>query len=148
MSVLPEIALAGLRVATGSFFVLSGYHKLFNAERHKTITDTLVKDGIPFVSVNQWFVPCVELMAGLAVTFGLLTQLAALGLLVICLMATCVDGLKRIPAWKPLDKGDYADDVLYLPEVIYMLILAVFVAGGAGQFSLDAYAGYVLAYMF
>jgi hypothetical protein len=31
---LPEMALAINRVAVGLFFFLSGYHKLFNAQRH------------------------------------------------------------------------------------------------------------------
>jgi hypothetical protein len=31
---LPEMALAVNRVAVGLFFFLSGYHKLFNAQRH------------------------------------------------------------------------------------------------------------------
>jgi hypothetical protein len=31
---LPEMALAINRVAGGLFFFLSGYHELFNAQRH------------------------------------------------------------------------------------------------------------------
>jgi len=37
-----------------------------------------------------------------------------------------------------IDKVDVIDDVLYLPEVLYMVLLALFVANGAGPFSLDA----------
>jgi len=34
-------AIAAMRFALGSFFVLSGFHKLTNTERHKTFVETL-----------------------------------------------------------------------------------------------------------
>lgn len=134
------IAFTALRAATGSFFVLSGYHKLFNKARHASLTGTLKADGIPAVWAMQWFVPAVEFLGGLGVTTGTLTPLAALGLLAICTVATCTDGLGRIAAWSPIDRADYVDDVLYLPEVIYAAILAYIVAHGAGPWSVDAIA--------
>ena len=70
--------------------------------------------------------------------FGFLTPLAALGLIAICVVATCTDGLKRIRSWQPLDKADAVDDLLYLPEFIYVILLSFFVAAGAGPLSLDA----------
>jgi len=36
-----DIALTLNRIAVGAFFMLSGYHKLFNAERHRTVVDEL-----------------------------------------------------------------------------------------------------------
>jgi uncharacterized membrane protein YphA (DoxX/SURF4 family) len=139
-AIAAPIAYTGLRVATGSFFVLSGFHKLFNKARHAGLVSTLTADGIPAVPVMQWFVPAVEFSAGLGVTFGAVTPLAALGLFAICAVATCTDGLGRIGAWKPIDRADYVDDVLYLPEVIYAAILAMLVVTGAGPYSVDAIA--------
>lgn len=133
-----SLALTANRMAAGAFFTLSGYHKLFNKARHASVTATLAGDGIPEVKVMQWFVPSVEFAGGLGVLFGFLAPVAALGLIGICLVATLVDGLKRIPAWKPLDRADYCDDVLYLPEVLYCIMLALVVAGGAGPLSIDA----------
>jgi putative oxidoreductase len=130
--------LAFARVATGSFFAFSGYHKLFNAKRHATIVATLEACRIPFIPVMQWFVPGVEFSAGLGVAFGLLTPLAALGLIAICIVATCTDGIKRVRAWAPIDKADAIDDALYLPEVLYVILLSFFLAQGAGPYSLDA----------
>jgi uncharacterized membrane protein YphA (DoxX/SURF4 family) len=86
----------------------------------------------------QWFVPGVEFLGGLGVAFGFLTPLAALGLATICLVAAYADGITRIEAWGAIDRADVIDDVLYLPEVLYILLLALFVANGAGPFSLDA----------
>lgn len=132
------VALTLLRVATGTFFVFSGYHKLTNAERHKYLVQTLYDCGVPLVPVMCWFVPGVEFSAGLAVTLGLLTPLAAIGLSCVCLVATCTAGLKRIrKLYTPIDKADYLDDVLYLPEVCYILMLLPFIASGAGPISLD-----------
>ena len=53
-------------------FMLSGYHKLFNAERHRTFVDELKALGVPAVGFNQWWVPLVEFTAGGAVLIGLL----------------------------------------------------------------------------
>ena len=127
-----------VRVATGVFFVFSGYHKLTNAERRAIFVGTLQSCGIPFIPVMQWFVPGVEFLGGLGVAFGFFTPLAALGLAVICLTAACADGMRRVRTWGAIDKADVIDDVLYLPEVLYIFLLALFIANGAGPFSLDA----------
>ena len=129
------IPFAIARIATGSFFALSGFHKLFNRARHRLPLEAC---GVPWIRVMQWFVPSVELSAGLGLAFGFLTPLAALGLIAICVVATCTDGLKRIRSWQPLDKADAVDDLLYLPEFIYVILLSFFVAAGAGPLSLDA----------
>ena len=86
----------------------------------------------------QWFVPGVEFLAGLGVAFGFLTPLAALGLATICLVAVYADGINRVKGWGAIDKADVIDDVLYLPEVLYVMLLGLFVANGAGPFSIDA----------
>jgi hypothetical protein len=44
-----EIPFAIARVATGSFFALSGFHKLFNRARHRTLVNTLKDCGVPCV---------------------------------------------------------------------------------------------------
>lgn len=134
---LPAILTVN-RVAVGCFFALSGYHKLFNKTRHASMLATLEADHIPEPRANAWFVSSVEFLGGLGVIAGLLAPLAALGLLTISMVATCTDGLRRIPGYAPLDKGDYACDVLYLPEVLYCIMLAAVIAAGAGPYSLDA----------
>ncbi len=135
---LTDVALTLNREVLGVFFAISGYHKLFNVGRHKSITDTLVADGVPLVTFNEWFVPIVEMLGGLALVVGLLTIPAALGCVAICTVATCVDGFKRIKSWSPIDKADAVDDVLYLPEVLYIVMLLVVVFAGPGPYSIDA----------
>src|ERR1700739_257111 len=93
---LPETALAISRIAVGLFFLLSGYHKLFNAQRHAALVLALQSAGLRHVTVLQWLVPGAEFAGGLAVAIGLLSVPAALGLLILSIGATLTDGIKRI----------------------------------------------------
>jgi uncharacterized membrane protein YphA (DoxX/SURF4 family) len=133
-----DIALTLNRIAVGAFFMLSGYHKLFNAERHRTVVDELKVLGIHALGFNQWWVPLVEFSAGGAVLIGLLAPLAALGLLVLILVAIVTSGPQRIKVYKPIDEADRIDDWLYLPEVLYAFMLIMVVSAGAGPYSVDA----------
>ena len=133
-----DIALTLNRIVVGSFFMHSGYHKLFNSERHRTFVDELKALGVPAVGFNQWWVPLVEFSAGAAVLIGLLAPLAALGLFVIILVAIATSGRQRIKLYKPIDEGDRIDDWLYLPETLYAFMLIIIISAGAGPYSLDA----------
>jgi uncharacterized membrane protein YphA (DoxX/SURF4 family) len=133
-----DIALTLNRIAVGAFFMLSGYHKLFNAQRHRTFTDELKALSVPALGFNQWWVPLIEFSAGAAVVIGLLTPLAALGLLVITIVAIATSGRQRIKLYKVIDAADRIDDWLYLPETLYAVMLIVVIAVGAGPYSLDA----------
>ena len=133
-----DLALTLDRIAVGAFFMLSGYHKLFNAERHRSIVDELKSLGVPAIRFNQWWVPLVEFGAGAAVLVGLLAPLAALGLLVIIIVAIATSGRQRMRLLKPIDQADRIDDWLYLPETLYAFMLIMIVSAGAGPYSLDA----------
>ena len=133
-----DLALTLNRIAVGAFFMLSGYHKLFNAERHRLFVDELRGLGTPAPRFNQWWVPLVEFTAGGGVVIGLLAPLAALGLLVIILVAIVTSGRQRIKLYKPIDEADRIDDWLYLPETLYAFMLIIVVSAGAGPYSLDA----------
>src|ERR1700759_963000 len=126
-----DLALALNRIAVGAFFMLSGYHKLFNAERHRTFTDELKGLGVPALGFNQWWVPLIEFTAGGGVLIGLLAPLAALGLLVIILVSIATSGRQRIKLYKPIDEGDRIDDWRHLPETLYAFMLSIVVAAGA-----------------
>ncbi len=59
-----SLAMTLNRIAVGAFFMLSGYKKLFNAERHQAITEELKALGVPAIGFNQWWVPSVEILRG------------------------------------------------------------------------------------
>ena len=86
-----DIALTLNRVAVGMFFMFSGYHKLFNAERHRLLAEELRSLHVHAVGINQWWVPLVEFFAGGAVVIGLVAPLAALGLLFVILVANATN---------------------------------------------------------
>jgi uncharacterized membrane protein YphA (DoxX/SURF4 family) len=133
-----DIALTLDRVAVGMFFMFSGYHKLFNAQRHRAFVEELTSLHVAALWINQWWVPSVEFAGGSAIVIGLLTPLAALGLLAIVLVASFTSGRLRIAGYQPIDRADRIDDWLYLPEVLYAFMLILFVSAGAGPYSLDA----------
>jgi uncharacterized membrane protein YphA (DoxX/SURF4 family) len=87
---------------------------------------------VPALGFNQWWVPSVEFSAGVAVLIGLLAPLAALGLLVIIVVAIATSGRQRIKLYKPIDTGDRIDDWLYLPETLYAFMLIVIISAGTG----------------
>jgi uncharacterized membrane protein YphA (DoxX/SURF4 family) len=137
----PDAALTLNRVALGAFFAITGYHKLFNASRHATLTRTLEDDGVHVVPIMQWLLPSAEFGGGCALIVGFLSVLAAFGLFVICAGALALDAVKRIRSWQPLDRADWLGDLLYVPEALYCIGLAVVMLAGPGPWSLDAAIG-------
>jgi len=136
-----DLALTLNRAVLGFFFLFSGYHKLFNRSRHATLVATLKDCGVPLLGFNQWFVPCVEFFGGLSLLFGILSPLACMGLICICLVAVKTDGLKRITSYQPIDKADWCDDLLYLPEFLYIIGLVIVLCAGPGPFTWPSLVG-------
>jgi uncharacterized membrane protein YphA (DoxX/SURF4 family) len=141
----PDAALTLNRVALGVFFAISGYHKLFNASRHATLTRTLQDDGVHDLPMMQWLLPSAEFSGGCALILGLLSVLAAFGLFVICVGALAFDAVKRIRAWLPIDRADWLGDLLYVPEALYCIGLTVVMLAGPGPWSVDARIAALLA---
>jgi uncharacterized membrane protein YphA (DoxX/SURF4 family) len=132
-----DFALLVERVAVGSFFAISGYHKLFHKERHAAMVKTMEELNIPAVKFNQWWVPFWEFAAGTTLAVGFLTIPSAIILGCICLVATCTAGFRQAMAYGPVDAADHLDDILYLPEVLYGIMLITTLCAGPGKFSLD-----------
>ena len=141
----PNAALTLNRVALGAFFAIGGYHKLFNASRHATLTRTLQEDGVHAVPIMRWLLPSAEFSGGWALIIGFLSVIAASGLFVISAGAIALDALKRIRSWQPLDRADWLGDLLYVPEALYCIGLTVVMLAGPGPWSLDAIIASLLA---
>lgn len=136
-----EAAQTIMRVAVGSFFAFSGYHKLFNPQRKANLLATFKADHIPAPNFNVYWVPFWEMTGGAMVAMGLFAAFAASVLSIICITACLAEAKGRITAYKPIDKADWIDDLLYLPEVLYLIMLLPIVAAGAGPFSIDRFIG-------
>jgi putative oxidoreductase len=124
------------RLVLGLFFAISGFHKLFNADRHAQLVATLEASHIPWPSFNQWWVPSVEFLGGLALMFGILAPLASLALAIECVIAIGTDGWKRVGSYRPIDNADWVDDLLYLPETLYTVGLLVVATFGPGPLTI------------
>ena len=125
---LVTTSILAMRIAVGVFFAISGFHKLTNKTRHEALRATLIKDKVPFIRFNEWFVPTCEFLSGMAVAVGLLTFYNALVLLIICAVACLVDAPARVREYQPINRLDEIDDWLYLPEVCYLFMLLVVAA--------------------
>jgi putative oxidoreductase len=132
-----DATLLVIRLAVGGFFAVSGAHKLFNPARRQALRETFTADGVTFAPM-MYLVPAGELAGGLGLALGALTVFAALGLAALCIGACVLDGFKRIPAMRPLDGADRVGDLLYLPEVLYILCLLAVLSFGPGIYSLDS----------
>ena len=123
------------RVLTGIFFCISGGTKLFVPAQFKTMEQTLSESHVPFPHANALFASLAEFACGAALAVGLLTPLCALVLAVDMIVAIATNRIHSIQA-----KGAFAwlDDFLYLPEVLYVLILVWLMFSGPGRYSIDA----------
>ena len=126
--------ITAVRVLIGIFFCISGGTKLFVPSQFSVMERTLAESHIPFPHASAFFVSLVEFVAGAGLVVGLLTPLCALVLLIDMIIAVATNRVHSIQASTPLS---WLDDFLYLPEVLYVMILAWLIFSGPGRYSLD-----------
>ena len=130
--------LTTIRVWIGIFFCISGGTKLFVPGRFSVMEQTLVQSHIPFPHANAILVSLVEFAAGAGLTVGLLTPLCALVLALDMVIAVATNRIHSIEATGVLG---WLDDFLYLPEVLYVMILVWLIFSGPGRYSVDGLIG-------
>jgi len=128
------IPITAVRVLIGIFFCISGGTKLLVPTQFSTMERTLAESHIPFPHANALFVSLVEFVCGAGLVLGLLTPLCALLLVVNMIFAIATNRIHSIQA-----SGLFAwvDDFLYLPEVLYVMILVWLIFSGPGRYSID-----------
>jgi putative oxidoreductase len=126
--------MTAARILTGIFFCISGGTKLFVPAQFSVMEHTLAESHIPFPHANALFVSVAEFAGGAGLAFGLLTPLCALALAINMIVAVATNRIHSIQA-----KGVLAwlDDFLYLPEVLYVMILVWLMFSGPGRYSID-----------
>ena len=132
---LQPYAILLVRVSIGLFFAISGANKLFVAGGTKPVYDTLVKVNVPFPRQTAYFVSSVEFVGGSLVTVGFLSSPACAALMIDMIVAILTNTLSTVP--KGLSSLNWLDDVLYLPEVLYVLFFIWLICSGPGKFSVD-----------
>jgi putative oxidoreductase len=132
---LEQYAILLVRVSIGLFFAISGANKLFVTGGTKPVYDTLVKAKVPFPQLTAYFVAGVEFVCGSLVTVGFLSSPACLALMIDMIVATLTSAVSTVP--KKLSALSWLDDLLYLPEVLYVLFFIWLICAGPGKFSVD-----------
>ena len=132
---LEQYAILLVRVSIGLFFAISGANKLFVAGGTKPVYDTLVKAKVPFPRQTANFVAGVEFVCGSLVTVGFLSSPACMALMIDMIVATLTSALSTLP--KGLSPLSWLDDLLYFPEVLYVLFFFWLICSGPGKFSVD-----------
>jgi putative oxidoreductase len=132
---LEQYAILLVRVSIGLFFAISGANKLFSANGTKQVYDTLVKAKVPFPRQTAYFVAGVEFVCGSLLAVGFLSSFACVALLIDMVVAVLTNTLATVP--KGLSSLNWLDDVLYLPEVLYVLFFIWLICSGPGKFSVD-----------
>jgi putative oxidoreductase len=132
---LEQYAILLVRVSIGLFFAISGANKLFVAGGTKPVYDTLVQAKAPFPRQLAYFVCTVEFVCGSLVTLGFLSSPACVALMIDMIVATLTSAVTTLP--KNLAPLNWLDDLLYLPEVLYVIFFLWLVCSGPGKFSVD-----------
>src|ERR1700729_1382240 len=130
-----QYAILLVRVLLGLFFAISGANKLFVAGGTKPVYDTLVQAKVPFPHQMAYFVSGVEFVCGSLVTVGFFSSAACVALLIDMIVATLTSAIATLP--KGLSALSWLDDLLYLPEVLYVLFFIWLICSGPGKFSVD-----------
>jgi putative oxidoreductase len=131
---LEWVAILLARVAVGLLFSLSGRAKLFVPERREEMRQTLIKAHVPFSEFNAAFVSTVEFVCGLLLVVGAMMPLASALLAGVMIVAIATTTIRKIKATSPLE---WLAGFLYLPEVLYLVILFWLFFSGPGWLSID-----------
>jgi putative oxidoreductase len=122
------------RLSVGGLFALSGSGKLFVPSSREEMVRTLRAARVPAPAANAVFVSSVEFVFGSLLAIGFLTPLSCVMLsgVMVGALATTV-----LPAVKASSFAEWLASVLYLPEVLYLVILIWLFLSGPGWFSVD-----------
>ena len=139
-----EFAILLARVSLGVFFAISGGNKLFDASRTRQMYETLAGAGIPFPHFMTYFVSSVEFISGCLLVIGLLTTVSCAALIIQMIVAITTVQIAMIP--KGLSFLNWLDELLYLPETMYIVILIWLICSGPGRLSVDSRIAHAFGY--
>jgi len=96
--------------------------------------ETLAAADIPFPDFNALFISMVEFVFGFLLIFGAVTPVTCLMLGGVMIVAIATTAIKNIKAQPLLG---WLSEFLYLPEVLYLVILLWLFLSGPGWLSVD-----------
>ncbi len=122
------------RVSVGLLFFLSGRGKLFVPARREQMREVMRQAGVPRPELTAPAMSAIEFTCGAMLILGLFTPLSCVlltGVMVGALVTT------QLPRIKAASAVDWIGEALYLPEVLYVVILVWLFFAGPGWLSLD-----------
>src|SRR5881275_350981 len=122
------------RLSVGLLFFLSGRSKLFIPQRREQMRQQLIEAHVPFPEFNAVFVSTIEFVCGLLLVLGALTPLACALLACVMITAIMTTAIRNVEASSPVS---WLSEFLYLPEVLYLVILIWLFFSGPGWLSVD-----------
>jgi putative oxidoreductase len=121
------LGLALLRIAVGTVFIVHGHQKLFGMG-FAGVTGAFSHMGVPLPGIMGPFVGLLEFFGGIALIFGLLTRVFALGF-----------AIDMFVAWllvlRPNGFSHYELEFMLCSSSIALVLM------GGGEFSVDALLG-------
>ena len=123
--------LGVIRIVLGFMFIMTGVMKLFIPTLTEAWLGQLTQAGIPFVTLNFFFVPVIEIILGLLLVKGFFVRLFIFIIFPIMFMAIYVHFTVDDPALFPLQPK--APIIPFLVLIMAGLLLR----GGAGSWSAD-----------
>jgi putative oxidoreductase len=98
--------------------------------------ETLAGAGIPLPQFMTYFISSVDFISGCLLVIGLLSSLCCAALIIEMVVAITTVQLATIP--RGLSFLNWLDDLLYLPETMYIIILIWLICSGPGRVSIDS----------
>ena len=95
---------------------------------------TLIEAHVPFPKFNAVFVSTVEFVCGLLLVLGAVTPLASVLLAILLIVAIAAIAIRNVKASSP---AEWFAAFLYLPEVLYLVILIWLFFSGPGWLGID-----------
>lgn len=167
-----DIAMLVLRLVIGTFFVLARFRWVYDPTESGFVRGAEGEpQRIAYSGGTRWFngfrrahlewkichcgygthpmiaaaVAMTEIVGGLALIFGCLTSLAALGLLIVTGFATYCTAYDKTAKQKPVDAVDWVSCYLWNPEPHLLTGAFLICIIGPGIFSLDAVIWWLIA---
>jgi putative oxidoreductase len=112
------------------FFFLGAANFLFPSAGNRCV----IEAHVPFPDFNALFVSTVEFVCGLLLILGASTSLVCALLAFVVILAIATIAIRNIKASSPTE---WLAAFLYLPEVLYLVILIWLFLSGPGWLSVD-----------
>jgi putative oxidoreductase len=120
------VTLTALRIGLGTIMIVHGWSKLTDMSKW---TSSVRELGLPWPEVSAWFAVAGELLGGIGLLVGLMTPVAAFG--VVCVMVAAFFTAH-------FDKGLLLENGGFEYVLLIALAAVFFMARGAGPYSIDA----------